>query len=404
MYLSMNAPHEAYILTALHEGVFNPNRCGCDPPKLKLDYRAFGRQVADVCVGLQPGERVWINTWEHDTELSTQLALQCLKRGCPTLTTIQFDEIWEYSILEAPTDITDHVSAGQAAVLEETDVYIFTLGPRIIPWDKIPSQRRKLVTFWLLEKNRFVKEWKAIAKARKVRMLGIEATMATPERARTIGLDYEEWRQIMFDGCMADHRAVSKRAKTLEKLIQSYGEVRIQTRHGTDFTFKLDNRPADSFDGVIRQDWVSQGRPSFLPAGGIEVSVDEQSGNGRVVFDKPIRSLLREGIINRLTLTVSKGRIVNHSAGSQQQAFERWLKEGRGSVDRLAFFGFGLNPNLRHGFTQDDKVLGGVTIGFGDNSDKEGKNKADRGFWASMTGATVTIGNKHVMKDGKLLV
>jgi len=73
-------------------------------------------------------------------------------------------------------------------------------------------------------------------------------------------------------------------------------------------------------------------------------------------------------------------------------------------VDRLAFFGFGLNPNLRHGFTQDDKVLGGVTIGFGDNSDKEGKNKADRGFWASMTGATVTIGNRRVMKDGKLLV
>src|SRR5207247_760441 len=131
---------------------------------------------------------------------------------------------------------------------------------------------------------------------------------------------------------------------------------------------------------------------------------NEQSGQGRIVFDKPIRSLLKDGIINRLTLTISKGRIVNSSAGNQQQAFERWLKEGKGSVDRLAFFGFGLNPNLRHGFTQDDKVLGGVTIGFGDNSDKAGKNKADRGFWASMTGATVTIGNKHVMKDGKLLV
>jgi leucyl aminopeptidase (aminopeptidase T) len=122
------------------------------------------------------------------------------------------------------------------------------------------------------------------------------------------------------------------------------------------------------------------------------------------VFDKPIRSLLKEGLINRLTLTVSEGRIIDCSAGNQQQAFERWLKEGTGDVYRLAFFGLGLNPNLRHGFTQDDKVLGGVTIGFGDNSDKEGKNKADRGFWASMTRATVTIGNKRVMKDGKLLV
>ncbi len=235
-------------------------------------------------------------------------------------------------------------------------------------------------------------------------MLGIEATMATSERAKNLGLDYEEWKRVMFDGCMADPRAVGRRAKTVEKLIQGDEEVRLKTPHGTNFTFKLDNRPADSFDGIIREDWVSQGRPSFLPAGGIEVSVNEQSGQGRIVFDKPIRSLLKAGIINRLTLTVSEGRIVDSSAGNQQQAFERWLREGKGDVDRLAFFGLGLNPNLRHGFTQDDKVLGGVTIGFGDNSDKEGKNKADRGFWGSITGATVTIGNKRVMKDGKLLV
>jgi leucyl aminopeptidase (aminopeptidase T) len=372
--------------------------------ELKLDYEAFARQVLDVCIGLKPGEHVWINTWEHDLELGSQLALHCLRRGCPTLTTTQFHNLWEYSILEGPSNFLENLSASQAALLKATDVYIFTLGPKIIPWDKIPQERRKLVTFWLLEKNKFVKEWKTVAKAQNVRMLGIEATMATPERARSVGLDYEEWRQIMFDGCMADHRAISKRAKTLEKLIESDGEARVQNRQGTDFKFKLDNRPADSFDGVIRQDWVSQGRPGFLPAGGIEVSVDEQSGNGRVVFDKPIRSLLKRGIINRLMLTVSEGRIVNSLAGSQQQAFERWLKEGKGDSDRLGFFGFGLNPNLRHGFTQDDKVLGGVTIGFGDNSDKRGKNKADRGFWASMTGATVTIGNKHVMKDGKLLV
>ena len=320
------------------------------------------------------------------------------------MTTVQFDKLWLYTIQEAPAEFAENLSASQAAVLMETDVYIFTLGPRIIPWDNIPSERRKFVTTWLLERNKFVQEWKTMAKARKVRMLGIEATMATPERAKTLGLDYEKWKQVMFDGCMAEPGVVAKRAKTMEKLIEGDGQVHIQTPHGTDFTFTLDNRHSDSFDGIIRDDWVSQGRPSFLPAGGIEVSVDEPSGRGRIVFDQPIRSLLKEGVINRLMLTVSEGQIVKSSAGNQQLAFERWLKEGKGDVDRLAFFGFGLNPNLRHGFTQDDKVLGGVTIGFGDNSDKEGKNKADRGFWASMTEATVTIGNKHMMKNGKLLV
>jgi len=50
-----------------------------------------------------------------------------------------------------------------------------------------------------------------------------------------------------------------------------------------------------------------------------------------------------------------------------------------------------------------DKVLGGVTIGFGDNTDKAGRNKADRGFWASMSRATVTIGERLIMKEGRLL-
>ena len=63
----------------------------------------------------------------------------------------------------------------------------------------------------------------------------------------------------------------------------------------------------------------------------------------------------------------------------------------------------GLNPMLRHGFTQDDKVLGGVTIGFGDNSDKAGKNRAGgQGFWASMTGATVKIDGRVIMRAGRL--
>lgn len=360
--------------------------------------------MLDVCVGLQPGEQVWINTWEHDAQLGSQLALQCLIRGCHALTTVQFDKPWEYTILEAPLEVAENLSASQAGALGETDVYIFTLGPRIIPWDKIPSERRRLVTTWFLEHNKFVEQWKTIAKARKVRMLGLEATLATPEKAETLGLDYEEWRRIMYGGCMIDYGAVRERARALKKLMQTDDGVHVTTPHGTDFRFKLVNRPVDSFDGILGEDWVSQGRPGFLPAGGIEVSADEASGQGKIVFDQPILSLLTEGRIDRLTLSVLGGRIVKCSANTHQLAFERWLEKGKGDVNRLAFFGFGLNPNLRHGFTQDDKVLGGVTIGFGNNTDKAGKNKADRGFWASMTAATVTIGKKQLMKDGNMLV
>ena len=91
------------------------------------------------------------------------------------------------------------------------------------------------------------------------------------------------------------------------------------------------------------------------------------------------------------------------SADSGSAVLERYLM-GKGDVDRLAFFGFGLNPNLRHGFTQDDKVLGGVTIGFGDNEDKSGKNRASNHWWASVTKATVSIGRRTVMENGNLAI
>ena len=142
----------------------------------------------------------------------------------------------------------------------------------------------------------------------------------------------------------------------------------------------------------------------FVPAGGVEVSADEESGEGTIVFDAPILSLVRGGRIEKLNLKVVDGRIVRHSAKSNSDAFGRWSSQGGGDIDRFGFFGFGLNPRLRHGFTQDDKVLGGVTVGFGDNSDKAGKNRAGgQGFWASMTHATVTIDNEVLMRAGRLL-
>jgi len=370
------------------------------------DRQALARQILDVCLNVKSGEHVWINSWDHTLGLASQLAWECTKRGCEILTTIQQEDLWLRSIIEAPVESLDVLPKQIAAALEKTDVYIYTLGPsRPVPWDKIPKERRKLVTRWFLEDNNFVKAWKEIAKARRIRMLGIEATLATPETARVLGLDYRTWSRVMFSSCMVDYHAIAERARRLAEIISGEGPVHITTPQGTDFRFRFDRRPVDTGYGLADNEMVRKGGVVFVPAGGVEVSADEKSGKGVVVFDAPILSLVKEGRIERLTLRVKNGRISQHSAASNSAAFGRWLKKGSGDVDRFGFFGFGLNPRLRHGFTQDDKVLGGVTIGFGDNSDKAGKNRAGgQGFWASMTGATVRIDGRVVMRAGRLSV
>ncbi len=363
----------------------------------------LAHQVLDVCASLKSGERVWINSWDHTIDLASGLAWECEKRGCPVVVTVQPEDLWLRSLVEAPLDVVDGLPAHQAALLQETDVYIYTLGPRNpIPWDKIPEERQKLVTLWFFERNKFVEQWKAIARSRKVRVVSIEATLATPERAKVLGLDFEEWSRVMFDGCMADYHEVARRGNALLPLLSGDGEVHVSTPHGTDFHFRLDRRSADFSWGLATPEKAERGEAVHLPAGAVELTADEQSGEGTVVFDAPVRT--RDGTIEQLIVEMEQGRIVHLSAETGQQVFERYLREGKGDVDRFGFFGFGLNPGLRHGFTQDDKVLGSVTVGFGDNEDKGGRNRASGHWWACMSGATVAIGRKQVLKEGKLLV
>lgn len=363
----------------------------------------LAHQVLDVCASLKPGERVWVNSWDHTLDLASQLAWECEKRGCPAVVTVQTGDLWLRSLVEAPRELIDGIQPQQAALLEETDVYIYTLGPsKPIPWEKVPEDRHNLVTWWFFEKNKFVEEWKAIARRRKVRMLGIEATLATPERANVLGLDFEAWKQVMFEGCMADYREVERRVSSLLPIMSGEGDARITTPSGTDFKFRLDKRPVDFSAGMATPDKVEKGRVVFLPAGGAEVSADEESGEGTVVYDVPIHN--RDGLIDQLSLELEKGRITHFSSQTWSEIFERYLTKGKGDVDRFAFFGFGLNPKLRFGFTQDDKVLGGVTVGFGDNEGKGGKNRAEGDhWWACLSKATVRIDGRMIMENGRLL-
>jgi len=374
---------------------------------MAVNIEDVARNAIEVSLDLKLGEKVWIHGWDHTIELISRLAWECRKRGCHVLLTIQPEDFWLRSIMESPRELVDKLPPHQAAALRETDAYIFTLGPRNpIPWERIPKERHKAITVWLdtrYDKTNFAEEWATIAIDCKVRMLAIEATLATPERADVLGLDYEEWRNVMYAGCVADYREIARRGKALSSLLDGEEEVHLITPHGTDLRFRLTRRRVSFSEGLATEEKAANGRVTFLPAGDVEVSADESSAEGTVAYDVPIR--VKGGPVVGLTLHVKQGRIVEFTAKERKDVFERYLVEGKGDVDRFAFFGFGLNPNLRHGFTQDDKVLGGVTVGFGDNEDKGGNNRADgQGWWASMSKATVTVGGTFVMRDGLLLI
>src|SRR5437667_11545676 len=160
-------------------------------------------------------------------------------------------------------------------------------------------------------------------------------------------------RRVMFEGCTADPGEMASHGRALESLMGGEGEVHLTTPSGTDFRFRLDKRPPDFSYGLATEEKAERGEVVFLPTGGIEVSAAEDSAEGRIVYDPPIRT--GKGQVEGLTFQVAQGQIKQFSSRSGKETFERYLREGTGDENRFYYFGFGLNTKLRHVLTQDDK-------------------------------------------------
>jgi leucyl aminopeptidase (aminopeptidase T) len=367
------------------------------------DTDSVARTAIEVSLDVRSGENVLIHGWEHTLDLMSRMAWHCRRRGCNVMLSIQPEDLWFKTIMASPLSLLENPSDQLIAALKKSQAYVFTLGPRRpIPWKKIPEKRRGEVSVWLdrrYDHSRFAAKWAAVAKKYEVRMLAIEATLATPERARALGLNFKEWREVMLAGCSVDWKSVSRRSKGLIKLLSGQETVHLTTPAGTRLSFRLDRRRVEYSDGLTSEEKTNKGFVTFLPSGGIEVSIDEESAEGRIIYDLPIR--LPGRTVRNLKLDIQDGQVREFSAEEGKDAFEEYLSNG-GDAARLGFFSLGLNPNLRFGFTQDDKVLGGATLGLGDNKEKGGKNRANgNGWWGVVSEATVIIGETEVLQHGR---
>jgi len=366
------------------------------------DYIKLVRQVVEVCLNVKDGENVWIQSWDHTIDLASEIALACLQREAQPFVTLTTENYWMRSLLETPKKLLETLPPPQAAALEQTNVFIFMLGPRnLIDWNKIPPEKRELANVWYFDSSKYLDTWRKIVQERSIRMLGIEYCLVSKERAQALGLEYDQWREVMLAGCLVNQREIAQKAVQLANIIREGREVHIQTPFGTNLKFKLAGREPIIGDSIVSKEDAAKYVVKFLPSGFVEVAANEDSADGTVVYDVPVP--VRGGEkIKRLTLQFEHGKVVEYTAQAGIDIFENYINSSQGDISKFGFFGLGLNRGLKHGFTQDDKVLGGVTIGIGGNEDKGGKNRTpeNRHWWASMTRATVKIDKEIILKDG----
>ncbi len=361
------------------------------------------RQIVDACLNVRAGENIWIQTWDHSIDIASDVAYACRQRKAHPIVTLVTEDFWIRSLIKTPKEMLESFPSNQCALLRETDVFVFMLGPENpINWSRIPEDKQELADVWYLSSNKYMLQWREIAKEHSVRALGIEYCLATKKRAQVLGLNWQQWKATMLAGCLVNQHEIATNCERISQKIRKGHRATVQTPSGTRLDFRLARREVNKGDSIVTKEDASKGDVKFLPSGFVEAAADEDSLEGVAVFDVPI--VARGGKrIEKLTLSFAQGKIKQYRAQAGIEAFEDYLKSGQGDLDKFAFFGVGLNPGLKHGFTQDDKVSGGVTVGVGGNEDKGGKNRTDgnRMWWASMTQATLQIDGEILVEDGR---
>jgi len=239
----------------------------------------------------------------------------------------------------------------------------------------------------LLSSKSVTNTW-ATAKARKAgaRVLSLPG-IAEETFLRTVPIDYDAMQPIL---------------KIVADLFAKAKSARVTSGLGTELTMQLDGRAPYVGTGLCR----SPGDLNHLSAGFVEYAPLEGTAKGKLVIEA---SLWPPGLLSSpILLTINRGRITSVEGGRDANAFRHSLESlNDPNIFRLAEIGVGTNPKAKliGAAVEDERIVGNVHIGFGDNKKILGGNIEARGHTDGvMLTASLWLDNQLVIEAGRLLV
>lgn len=207
-------------------------------------------------------------------------------------------------------------------------------------------------------------------------------------------------RDIFERTMPVDYETMERVGDELAALMTEAGECTITSPGGTDLRLSLRGRDGRNDDGDLR----APGAFGNLPAGEAYIAPFEQEGEGTLVYDGSLATwgLLAEPLI----LHVEEGRVV----GAEDSAAARWLL---GTLDSggpngrvVAELGVGTNPAARVSgkILEDEKVEGTIHVAFGTSAGIGGVVEASVHIDGLILNASLEIGGRLVMCQGRQLL
>ena len=206
--------------------------------------------------------------------------------------------------------------------------------------------------------------------------------------------------EMMARTMSADYAKIKERSLKFRDLLSKGSEVRLTTPAGTDLTFSIAGREAMADTGILHD----KGAFGNLPAGETCLAPVEGKTSGVAVIDVVMAGV---GLIKTpIKLVVKDGYVTKISGGAEAKALSELLAGKGEEVKNIAELGIGTNEKATPSGSplEDEKVIGTVHIGIGDNIIFGGKVKAPMHLDGIMKNPTLVIDGKTVIKNGKHLI
>jgi len=204
--------------------------------------------------------------------------------------------------------------------------------------------------------------------------------------------------EIMARTLSFSYRDIAERCRKYAEKLKGADKVEIKSPGGTSLTLSLKGRRAFADTGMLH----SAGDFGNLPAGEVFIAPVEGTASGTLVVDG---SMAGVGVLAEpIRMQVAGGFVTEITGGNSARELERILDKYGRDARNIAELGIGLNPRARlsgHPL-EDEKVLGTVHIGLGDNSTFGGSVRVASHLDGIILNPTLIIDDRVLIEDGQL--
>jgi aminopeptidase len=369
--------------------------------KVQPNFASISTKVVNQSLQVKPGETVLITGTPAEIPLMEALYVEVSKAGGKPYVQLSLPDAEKKALMETPNDYLKLPSPFSLIQARSVDCIIntgSTQNPQLyadVPEEKLAAFRSGA---YVLQDAMTLPRFRMVS-------IGQTGGIPTESFAKFKNASYEDMLNMFWKSVDADYEKLRMDGESIRTRFAGNAEVKMTSPQGTNLTFRLSKVPPRVNSGLSFNNNPSPigMTAAWLPAGEVYAPVEPGSANGVLVVPE---TTIRGQVVKNLKLRFTNGRITDLQADNNVNLLKTMLSSAKGDADMLSLFDIGINRNsqpLQNSSYYSWEMGGMVTLSTGDNAWAGGSTKSDVGISFHVPGASVTIGGKPVVENGKLL-